>query len=50
MSHRAELDEQLEAKMDAVLQKVQDNGIDSLTPTERQILLQASEAYKRRRQ
>lgn len=49
MSYHPELDEQLEAKMDAVLQKVQDHGIDSLTSTERQILLRASEAYKRRR-
>jgi membrane associated rhomboid family serine protease len=42
-------DEQLEAKVDAVLAKVARSGQGSLTDTERQILLRASELYKRRR-
>jgi membrane associated rhomboid family serine protease len=42
-------DEQLEAKLDAVLEKVARSGKDSLTDGERQILLRASEVYKRRR-
>jgi membrane associated rhomboid family serine protease len=42
-------DEQLEAKVDAVLEKVARSGQASLTDTERQILLRASELYKRRR-
>jgi membrane associated rhomboid family serine protease len=45
----AHADEQLEARMDAVLRKVSDHGIDSLTEQERNILLQASERFKRRR-
>jgi membrane associated rhomboid family serine protease len=44
-----DLDEQLEAKLDAVLEKVARYGQSSLTDTERQILLRASEIYKRRR-
>jgi hypothetical protein len=44
-----DLDEQLEAKLDAVLEKVARSGQDSLTESERQILLRASEIYKRRR-
>ncbi len=44
-----EIDEQLEAKLDAVLEKVARSGQDSLTDNERQILLRASEVYKRRR-
>jgi membrane associated rhomboid family serine protease len=43
------MDEQLEAKVDAVLEKVARHGQASLTDTERQILLRASELYKRRR-
>ncbi len=43
------MDEQLEAKVDAVLEKVARSGQASLTDTERQILLRASELYKRRR-
>jgi len=43
------LDEQLEAKLDAVLEKVARSGQDSLSEPERQILLRASEIYKRRR-
>jgi membrane associated rhomboid family serine protease len=42
-------DEQLEAKLDAVLEKVARHGQGSLTEHERQILLRASEVYKRRR-
>jgi membrane associated rhomboid family serine protease len=43
------LDEHLEAKLDAVLEKVARFGQDSLTDAERQILLKASEIYKRKR-
>ncbi len=43
------VDEQLEAKLDAVLEKVARSGQESLTESERQILLRASEIYKRRR-
>jgi len=43
------VDEQLEAKVDAVLEKVARTGQASLTDPERQILLRASEIYKRRR-
>src|SRR5262249_5307043 len=43
-----EVDEQLEARMDAVLRKVSDHGIESLTEQERNILLQASERIKRK--
>jgi membrane associated rhomboid family serine protease len=43
------VDEQLEAKVDAVLAKVARTGQASLTDTEREILLRASEIYKRRR-
>jgi membrane associated rhomboid family serine protease len=45
----ADVDEQLEAKLDAVLEKVARSGQNSLTESERQILLRASEIYKRRR-
>jgi membrane associated rhomboid family serine protease len=45
----ADVDEQLEAKLDAVLQKVSQQGKESLTDSERQILLRASEVYKKRR-
>jgi hypothetical protein len=44
-----EVDEHLEAKVDAVLQKVAQFGKDSLTESERQLLLRASEIYRRRR-
>ena len=44
-----ESDEMLEAKLDAVLQKVAEKGQDSLTESERNLLLKASEIYKRRR-
>jgi membrane associated rhomboid family serine protease len=45
----AEGDEQMEAKVDAVLEKVARQGQDSLTESEKQILLRASEVYRRRR-
>lgn len=43
------IDEHLEAKLDAVLEKVSRHGQESLTESERKILLRASEIYKRRR-
>lgn len=42
-------DEQLEAKLDAVLAKVSKHGQESLTNEEREILFRASELYKKRR-
>ncbi len=45
----AEADEHLEAKLDAVLEKVARFGQASLTESERNILLRASEAYRRKR-
>jgi membrane associated rhomboid family serine protease len=42
-------DEQLEAKMDAILEKISRTGKESLTEGERQVLLRASEVFKRRR-
>lgn len=47
---RQSADEQLEAKLDAVLEKIQLYGKESLTESERQILVRASEKYKQRRQ
>jgi membrane associated rhomboid family serine protease len=44
-----DVDEQLEAKLDAVLEKVARSGQGSLTDSERQILLRASAIYKKRR-
>jgi membrane associated rhomboid family serine protease len=44
-----ELDEHLEAKLDAVLAKVAKSGQGSLTDSEKQILMRASEVYKKRR-
>jgi membrane associated rhomboid family serine protease len=44
------VDEHLEAKLDEVLQKVQKYGKESLSDAEREILLKASEVYKKRRQ
>ncbi len=44
-----EPEDQLEAKLDAVLEKVAHYGQSSLTESERQILLRASEVYKKRR-
>lgn len=46
---RGPADEQLEAKLNAVLEKVSATGIDSLTPEEREFLVKASEALKKRR-
>ncbi len=46
---REDVDEHLEAKLDAVLEKVARYGQDSLTDSERQILFRASEVYKKRR-
>jgi membrane associated rhomboid family serine protease len=43
------VDEQLEAKLDHVLEKVARSGKESLTPEENEILLRASDIYKRRR-
>jgi membrane associated rhomboid family serine protease len=48
-SPEKDADEQLEAKLDAVLEKVARFGQSSLTESEQQILLRASEVYKRRR-
>jgi membrane associated rhomboid family serine protease len=45
----SEFDEQLEAKLDAVLEKVARSGQASLTENEKQILLRASEVFKRRK-
>lgn len=45
----AAADEQLEAKLDAVLEKVSKHGQESLTAEEREILFKASELYKKRR-
>ncbi len=45
----AALDEQLEAKLDQVLEKVTRSGKDSLTGDEQNILRRASEIYKQRR-
>jgi membrane associated rhomboid family serine protease len=42
-------DEQLEAQMDAILEKIPRVGMEGLTDHERQLLLRASEAIKRRR-
>ncbi len=44
----AAADEQLEAKLDAVLEKVSKHGQESLTADEREILFRASELYKKR--
>jgi membrane associated rhomboid family serine protease len=43
------VDEQLEAKLDAVLEKVARSGQSSLSESEREILFRASEIYKKRR-
>jgi membrane associated rhomboid family serine protease len=44
-----DVDEQLEAKVDAVLAKVARSGQSSLSDNEKQLLLRASEIYKKRR-
>ncbi len=46
---RSGVDEHLEAKLDAVLEKVAKHGKGSLTADENDILLRASEAFKKRR-
>lgn len=43
------VDEQLEAKMDAILEKVSKSGMDSLTAEEKNILKRASEELRRKR-
>lgn len=43
------VDEYLEAKLDAVLEKIAKTGKESLTPKEQEILQQAAEMYKKRR-
>ena len=42
-------DEHLEAKLDRVLEKLSQQGQQSLTVEEREVLVKASEVYKRRR-
>jgi hypothetical protein len=42
-------DEHLEAQVDSILAKIQHVGMEGLTDHERQVLLRASEAIKRRR-
>jgi membrane associated rhomboid family serine protease len=42
-------DEQLEAKMDAILEKLMRVGKENLTESEREVLLRASEIFRRRR-
>jgi membrane associated rhomboid family serine protease len=44
-----DLDEHLEAKLDAVLEKMSQVGKENLTESERQILLKASEIYRKKR-
>lgn len=44
-----DLDEHLDAKLDAVLEKLSRHGRDSLTENERAILMRASEIYKKKR-
>jgi membrane associated rhomboid family serine protease len=44
-----DVDEQLEAKLDAILEKVARSGQESLTESERKLLLRASEVYKKKR-
>jgi hypothetical protein len=43
------VDEQLEAKVDMVLEKLGRVGVQNLTPEEQAILRRASEVYKKRR-
>jgi hypothetical protein len=49
VEQKKNVDEQLEAKLDRVLEKVSRSGRDSLTAEEKAILQKASEVYKRRR-
>lgn len=46
---RESVDEHLEAKLDRILEKVSQHGQESLTAEERDILVRASELYKKRR-
>jgi hypothetical protein len=43
------VDEHLEAKVDALLEKIAQHGKESLTSQEQEILRRAAELYKRRR-
>ena len=43
------MDEHFEAKLDAVLDKVSRQGQSSLTDGERQVLMRASEIFRRKR-
>jgi hypothetical protein len=45
-----EEEEQLEAKVDAVLEKISRVGKENLTDGEREVLLKASEVFRKRRQ
>ena len=49
VASRSSVDEQFEAKVDAVLEKIKTHGQDSLSENEREILQKASEFYKQRR-
>jgi hypothetical protein len=46
---KSDVDEHLEAQLDAVLAKVAAHGQSSLTSAEREILKRASEVYRKRR-
>jgi hypothetical protein len=43
------VDEHLEAKLDAVLEKIKNKGKESLNEQEQEVLRQAAEMYKKRR-
>ena len=45
----SDVDEHLDAKLDAVLEKLSRHGRESLTESERAILQRASEIYKKKR-
>lgn len=49
LSTRLAVDEQLEAKLDAILEKVSQSGMQSLTEEEKNFLKKASEVMKRRK-
>ncbi len=49
LPHKPRIDEQLEAKLDAILEKVSSTGLASLTDEERIFLQQASEMLKKRK-
>lgn len=49
VAHSALDDEQLEAKVDAILEKISRVGKDNITDSERAVLLRASERIRRRR-